>query len=95
MTEIAKRLNRNLKDEIPDDLDRWEHIFEHQLYGFAPTQIIYDIAKRYIFGFNEELGGAISDKHFVLLDTVPYAKGEMDETLEEYCGRVFGPDGDK
>lgn len=50
LTELAKRLNRGLEDKIPDRTERLKHIFEHQLYGFAPTEIIYNIARKYIYG---------------------------------------------
>lgn len=50
LTETAKRLNRGLANIIPDEQVRLKHIFENQLFGFAPTQIIYDIAANYIYG---------------------------------------------
>lgn len=50
LTELAKRLNRGLENKIPDRIERLKHIFEHQLYGFAPTEIIYNIARKYIYG---------------------------------------------
>ena len=50
LTETAKRLNRGLANAIPDERARLKNIFENQLFGFAPTQIIYDIAANYIYG---------------------------------------------
>lgn len=50
LTETAKRLNHGLANIIPDKQARLKHIFENQLFGFAPTQIIYDIAANYIYG---------------------------------------------
>lgn len=50
LTETAKRLNHGLVNIIPDEQARLNHIFENQLFGFAPTQIIYDIAANYIYG---------------------------------------------
>ncbi len=50
ITETAKRLDRGLAHVIPDRQARLKHIFENQLFGFAPTQIIYDIAANYIYG---------------------------------------------
>ena len=50
LTETAKRLNHGLANVIPDERARLKHIFENQLFGFAPTQIIYDIAANYIYG---------------------------------------------
>lgn len=89
LTEIVKRLFVNLADDIPDDDDRLQHILETQIYGFAPTEIIYNIAKRYIFGF-DEIGEAIDQSHFVHLDTTPYAKGETDVDFETLCDELFG-----
>lgn len=50
LTETAKRLNHGLVNIIPDEQARLKHIFENQLFGFAPTQIIYDISANYIYG---------------------------------------------
>lgn len=50
LTEIAKRLNHGLANIIPDEQARLKHIFENQLFGFAPTQITYDIVSNYIYG---------------------------------------------
>ena len=50
LTETAKKLNHGLVNIIPDERARLKHIFENQLFGFAPTQIIYDIAANYIYG---------------------------------------------
>lgn len=64
LTEIAKRLNRGLETQIPDREQRIKHIFEVQLYGYAPTRIIYDIAHKYIYGNFEN----VSDKNLKYLD---------------------------
>ena len=74
LTEIAKRLNRGLEDIIPDRNERIKHIFEKQLYGFAPTKIIYDIAHKYIYGLYLD----IDDNNFKQLDlTSNFKKGEI------------------
>ena len=74
LTEIAKRLNRGLEDIIPDRTERIRHIFEKQLYGFAPTKIIYDIAHKYIYGLYTD----IDDNNFKQLDlTDKFKKGEI------------------
>lgn len=73
LTEIAKRLNRGLEDTIPDRNERIKHIFEKQLYGFAPTKIIYDIAHKYIYGLYLN----INDSNFRQHDlTEDFKKGE-------------------
>ena len=50
LAETAKRLFKGLVDAIPDESTRIRHIFERQLYGFAPTRIIADIARNYVYG---------------------------------------------
>lgn len=50
LAETAKRLFKGLVNAIPDENARIRHIFERQLYGFAPTRIIADIARNYIYG---------------------------------------------
>ena len=50
IAEIAKRLNRGLENQIPDEKVRIKHILENQLFAFAPTQIVYDIVSNYIYG---------------------------------------------
>lgn len=50
LAETAKRLFKGLVDAIPDESARIRHIFERQLYGFAPTRIIADIARNYVYG---------------------------------------------
>ncbi len=73
LTEIAKRLYRGLENKIPDRTERIKHIFEHQLYGFAPTGIIYNIAHKYIYGNFTY----ISDANFIQKDlTETFKKGE-------------------
>ncbi|NLL84101.1 MAG: restriction endonuclease, partial [Lentisphaerae bacterium] len=41
---------KGLETQIPDNQERLKHILENQIHGFAPTEIIYNIAKNYIFG---------------------------------------------
>ena len=55
ITEIVKRLyqSERMKEQFPDPKERLRHIFEKQVYGLAPTEIIYHIALSYILGFNE------------------------------------------
>ena len=88
ITEIVKRLYRNkvLKSIIPDDKKRVKHILECQVFGFAPTQIIYDITMSYIFGFDEE-AKKISRRNFFCEDTLPYAeRGELQKLVNEKLG---------
>ncbi|WP_239739960.1 Eco57I restriction-modification methylase domain-containing protein [Mammaliicoccus sp. P-M59] len=87
ITEIVKRLYVGLEELIPNDDERLKHILENQIYGFAPTEIIYNIAKNYIFGFDEK-ANKINDSHIVCLDTIPYAYGENDFIIK--CSELFG-----
>ena len=74
-----------MKSLIPDDKERLAHIFEKQVYGLAPTEIIYKIATSYILGFADNMDDI---KHnFRLVDALPLAKdGVMKEKLEEVFG---------
>ena len=89
ITEIVKRLYRSPKmvELFPNEKDRLKHILEHQVYGLAPTKIIYNIATNYILGFNKEQGLDINTKNFQCLDALPYAQGKMDKSLEEKLGQ--------
>lgn len=87
LTEIVKRLYVGLAHEIPDDHARLKHILEQQIYGFAPSEIIYRIARNFIFGFDEQAKN-INDSHIVCLDTTPFAKGQGN--FEAKCDELFG-----
>lgn len=87
ITEIVKRLYVGLREQIPNDEKRLEHILEHQVYGFAPSEIIYHIARNFIFGFDEK-AKSINDSHIVFLDTTPFSHGEGDFELK--CDELFG-----
>jgi len=87
ITEIVKRLYIGLEEKIPDNDQRLRHILEHQVYGFAPSEIIYKIAHNFIFGFNEKVKD-IDDSHIVFLDTTPFAQGDGD--FESKCDELFG-----
>ena len=88
ITEIVRRLynNAEMRRRLPDDRERIRHILGHQVYGFAPTRIIYLIATRYILGFDPSLKPEKSN--FRQVDTVPYAKeGRMAELLDSEFGK--------
>ncbi|MCT4395651.1 DEAD/DEAH box helicase family protein [Periweissella beninensis] len=89
ITEIVKRLfqNEKMKELFPDDQERIEHIMKHQVYGLAPTRIIYLIATNYIFGFDESLKNSVLGKYFKQIDAAEYAKNG---TLEEVIQKEFG-----
>ena len=77
LAEIVKRLFVGLQAQIPDDQLRLKHILEKQVYGFAPGEIIYNIARNFILGFDKAAMN-INSKHIVCLDTTPYAMGNAD-----------------
>ena len=86
ITEIVKRLyqSEEMKKIFPDKEQRLKHIFEKQVYGLAPTEIIYKIATSYILGFDEEV--KIQKHNFRQVDALPYAKNG---TLEEKLNEIF------
>lgn len=87
ITEIVRRLYNNveMQRQIPNDRERIQHILRHQVYGFAPTRIIYLIATRYILGFDPSF--CPEQSNFRQVDTVPYAKeGRMDELIKKEFG---------
>ena len=84
VTEIVKRLFRSktLKREFPDKNDRLKHIFANQVYGLAPTEIIYRIATAYILGFSDEI--EIKKHHLRQFDTLPSVqRGTLETDLDE------------
>ena len=87
IAEIVKRLfnSEGMKQALPDETQRLQHIFENQVYGLAPTEIIYQIALHFILGFD---GGELIEKHHLRqCDALPLAK---DGTLEDKLDTIFG-----
>ncbi|HGV8386897.1 DEAD/DEAH box helicase [Enterococcus faecium] len=86
ITEIVKKLYNSpvIQKEYPEDKERIKHILEHQVYGFAPTEMIYKIATNFIFGNLDE---SISRKNFICEDTTPYAKKGI---LQDLINTSFG-----
>ena len=71
-----------MKQQFPDDAARLKHILENQVYGFAPSAIIYRIATNFIFG---PIGDNVSTKNFVQEDTTPYAKNhKIQQLVDKY-----------
>ena len=84
IAEIVKRLyqSEEMKRLYPNKDERLKHIFEKQVYGLAPTEIIYKIATSYILGFDEDV--KITKHNFRQMDALPYAKeGTLKEKLDE------------
>ncbi len=88
ITEVIKRLFNSEKmcKLFPDDRTRLNHILEEQVFGIAPTEIIYKIATNYILGANGEVGGDC-DTNFVKADSAELAK---EGKLAEFVEQIFG-----
>lgn len=86
IVEIVKRLYRseNMKKLYPNEADRLNHIFAKQVYGLAPTEIIYKIASSFILGFSDNI--KIEKNNLKQFDSLPYAQ---DGTLEEKLDEIF------
>lgn len=84
--EIVKRLfqSEKMKQLFPDDTKRLQHIFSKQVYGLAPTEIIYKIATNFILGF--DYAGNIKENNFRKVDSLELVK---DGTLEEKLDELF------
>ncbi|MGO5413939.1 DEAD/DEAH box helicase family protein [Slackia isoflavoniconvertens] len=88
ITEIIKRLYNSeaMKGLYSDDQERLRHILEKQVFGIAPTEIIYQIATHYILGYDNEIGAGF-DTNFVKADSAELAKeGKLAEFVEETFG---------
>ena len=88
ITEVIKRLfnSEKMREFFPDDRTRLDHILEEQVFGIAPTEIIYKIATNYILGANGEVGGNCNT-NFVKADSAELAKeGKLAEFVEQTFG---------
>ena len=74
-----------MKEKFPKKEERLWHIFEKQVYGLAPTEIIYKIATNYLLGFDEEV--EITKHNFRQVDALEYAKNA---TLEQKLSEIYG-----
>lgn len=84
LTEIVKRIyqSERMKELFPDNKERLNHIFAHQVYGLAPTEIIYRICLSYIMGFSSEI--EIEKHNIKMCDALVYAKeGTLNQKLME------------
>lgn len=92
ITEVIKRLynSEKMRQLFPDDRERLDHILEHQVFGIAPTKIIYEIATHFILGFHDEVGQGC-DANFVMADSAELAReGKLAEFVEETFGGKLG-----
>lgn len=88
ITEIVTRLynSEKMRELFPDDKKRLEHILSNQVFGIAPTEIIYQIATHFIFGYDGEHGQWI-DSNFVCADSAALAQ---EGKLAEFVEKTFG-----
>ncbi|MCL2882465.1 MAG: Eco57I restriction-modification methylase domain-containing protein [Coriobacteriia bacterium] len=84
LTGIVKRLYAGLVQQIPNDKQRLKHILENQVYGFAPSEIIYNIAKNFVYGGYSD----IESSHLVCRDLTELAKsgGELEMRFDVVVG---------
>lgn len=89
ITEIVKKLYNSdkMKGLYPDSDERLKHIFAKQVYGLAPTEIIYHIALSFILGFDKK--HIIKEHNLRQVDALPYAENG---TLKEKLDELFGGD---
>ena len=87
ISELVKKLynNENMIKELPDPDERLHWIFENQVYGLAPTEIIYRVTMSLIFGFKGS--ESIDKSHFKRVDTLPFAQNG---NLESELDKIFG-----
>lgn len=84
MTEIIKRLFIGLKDGIPDETERVQWIMEEQVFACAPSDIIYNMVKNYVYGGFP----GVSTNNLLKLDLIPAAKeGRLAQELQERMGK--------
>ena len=89
IAEIVKRLYQSdkMKEVYPDEAERLKHIFKEQVYGIAPTEIIYRIATNFILGFDDNV--TVTEHNFRQADALEYAK---QGTLEQFLDELYGGD---
>lgn len=91
LAEIIRRLyiSKEIKKLIPDKKERITHIIKHQIYGLAPTPVIYNMAVNYILGFDESLKP--EDTNLILLDSLKaIEEGTLEQQLDQYFPEMIG-----
>ena len=67
LREIAKRLLKGLEPIYPDLQERTDHIFKHQLYGIAITELTSHLSRRSLY-CSKTANGNYSVVHFDTID---------------------------
>lgn len=85
IAEIVKRLYRSegMRRAFPDNRERLRHIFAKQVYGLAPTPIIYLIATNFLLEFDGGMRRTLTSHHLRQTDTLSAAKeGTLQQTVD-------------
>lgn len=85
ITEIVKKLNEGLKEQFPNQQERIKWILENQVYACAPSNIIYNIVKNFIYSDTVN----VSTKNLIEVDTMKLAS---EERLSTEIYKLFGDD---
>ena len=73
-----------MKELLPNDSEGLKHVFEKQIFGFAPTGIMYKVAESFILGFGYV--GNIKKHSFRKVDSLGLVKNGM---LKEKLAEIF------
>ena len=82
LREIAKRLLVGLKDELPDEQQRREHIFRNMVYGIATSKLTGLLSRRTLYYSKD----ASSEYSVVKFDS------DQGNVYFEHCTHTFGKD---
>lgn len=89
LREIARRLNEGLKDKIPDEQARVDHILTKQVFGLAITELTSLISRRSLYCSKTANGKYSIATKFDNADgnlRLPKAKHVWDGTKCKFCG---------
>lgn len=88
IAEIVKRLykSKTMEHIIPDENARLQYIFEKQVYGLAPSEILYQISIQYLNGFGIDLY-QINHNFKVFDATESVKKGTLSFDLDRMFGK--------
>ncbi len=83
IAEIVRRLYNGLKDQIPNSEKRIKWILENQVYTIAPSNIIYNIVKNFVYSDDAN----ISTKNLIELDLASFLdENDWQDRIDEAFG---------
>lgn len=98
LREIAKRLIAGLKDKIPDEQQRIDHIFKNQLYGISITEMTGMLSRRSVY-CSKHANGKYSVCTKFTNESGNIIFNEMKHTFKngrcEFCGAAESEYGEK